>query len=196
MTRQDAPIFRRLQNEDHITAFNCGERYKELNDFIRDDAKHYADAMLAVTYIVEDTGKTAAYLTMANDRIGIEDFGSNNQFNRFRRRSYENSKRIKHYPAVKLCRFAVDLNFNNHGLGTRLLNLVKYLFFEDNKSGCRYITVDAYSEAVDFYEKNGFKRLYEVATSPSPTTDSDTEDLSDKEKTVLMYYDLIALKTN
>jgi GNAT superfamily N-acetyltransferase len=192
MIRRNALIFRRLQNEDHITAFNCGSRYKELNDFIRDDAQHYADAMLAVTYIVEDNGKTAAYFTMANDRIGIEDFGSNNQFNRFRRRSYENSKRIKHYPAVKLCRFAVDLNFKNSGLGTRLLNLIKYFFFEDNKSGCRYITVDARSDAVEFYEKNGFKHLYEEETSTSP----DTEDLSDKEKTVLMYYDLIALKTN
>jgi GNAT superfamily N-acetyltransferase len=191
MIKREAPIFRRLRSDESIIEFDCGKQYKELNDFIINDAHHYADAMLAVTYIVEESGNTAAYFSMANDRIGIEDFDSNNQFNRFRRRSYENSKRIKHYPAVKLCRFAVDSSFKHNGLGTRLMNLIKYYFFEDNKSGCRYITVDARYDAVDFYEKNGFRRLYEMNDS----TDINVTISDETDKTVLMYYDLIALKT-
>lgn len=187
MIKCETPIFRRLRSDERIVEFDCGKQSKDLNDFIINDAHHYADAMLAVTYIVEESGSTAAYFSMANDRIGIEDFDSNNQFNRFRRRSYENSKRIKHYPAVKLCRFAVDSGFKHNGLGTRLLNLIKYFFFEDNKSGCRYITVDARCDAVEFYEKNGFRRLYEMEHS----TDIDA---LVPDETVLMYYDLIALK--
>lgn len=31
-------------------------------------------------------------------------------------------------------------------------------FLEDNRTGCRFITVDAYRGAVPFYEKNGFTR--------------------------------------
>ena len=192
MTEHEAPIFRRLRNGERIITFDCGKQYKELNDFILNDAHHYADAMLAVTYIVEDKGKTAAYLTLANDRIGIEDFDSNNQFNRFRRHSYCNSKRIKHYPAIKLCRLAVDSAFRHQGLGSRLLNMIKFIFFEDNKSGCRYITIDARYDAVDFYEKNGFKRLYEEMPN---STEVDVVDSAINDQTVLMYYDLIALKT-
>ena len=193
MIEHETPVFRRLRNDERIIAFDCGKQYQELNDFILDDAHHYAEAMLAVTYIVEDRDKTAAYFTLANDRIGIEDFDSNNQFNRFRRHSYSNSKRIKHYPAVKLCRFAVDSAFSHKGLGSRLLNLIKYFFFEDNKSGCRYITIDARYDAVDFYEKNGFKRLYEEMPH---SKDVDAPDSANNDQTVLMYYDLIALKTS
>ena len=194
MIKRETPIFRRLRSDESIIEFDCGKQYKELNDFIINDAHHYAEAMLAVTYIVEESGNTTAYFSMANDRIGIEDFDSNNQFNRFRRHSYENSKRIKHYPAVKLCRFAVNSNFKHKGLGTKLLNLIKYFFFEDPKSGCRYITVDARCDAVDFYEKNGFRRLYETKDS----TDINTvvvDETDETDETVLMYYDLIALKT-
>lgn len=33
-------------------------------------------------------------------------------------------------------------------------------FIIDNKTGCRFITVDAYRNAIPFYEKNGFLPLH------------------------------------
>lgn len=42
---------------------------------------------------------------------------------------------------------------------TVLLSFIKRFFFNDNKTGCRFITVDAYSNAVSFYERNKFQHL-------------------------------------
>lgn len=40
-----------------------------------------------------------------------------------------------------------------------MLDFVKTYFVVDNKSGCRFLTVDAYIQAIPFYEKNGFQKL-------------------------------------
>ena len=50
-------------------------------------------------------------------------------------------------------------------VGTFLLNFIKSYFIIDNKTGCRFLTVDAYANAVPFYFKNGFIPLNEDADS-------------------------------
>lgn len=40
-----------------------------------------------------------------------------------------------------------------------LLDFIKLYFLSDNKTGCRFITVDAYLNAVPFYESNDFQHL-------------------------------------
>ena len=62
------------------------------------------------------------------------------------------------------------------------MNFIKLFFLDDNKTGCRYITVDAHINAVSFYTKNGFELLQDVQI---------TESL---DSTVLMFYDLMALR--
>ncbi len=52
-------------------------------------------------------------------------------------------------------------------------------FTTDNRSGCRFITVDAYREAVAFYEKNGFVVAKTV---------EDEEDR--RASTIAMFFDL------
>ena len=97
--------------------------------------------------------------SLANDRISLTDFESKTAFNRFRKRRFVNEKRLKSYPAVKICRFAVDLSMKGQSVGSFLLNFIKSYFLDDNKTGCRFITVDAYAAAVPFYLKNGFVPL-------------------------------------
>ena len=53
--------------------------------------------------------------------------------------------------------------------------IVEQLKDSDNKSGCRFLTVNAYSDAIPFYEKNGFV----------PLNDADVHD-----ETRLLYFDL------
>lgn len=65
--------------------------------------------------------------------------------------------------------------FVHNGVGSQILDFVKALFTTNNRTGCRFITVDAYRAALHFYEQNGFKYL---------TDDDQFED------TRLMYYDL------
>ena len=57
-----------------------------------------------------------------------------------------------------------------------ILNYVKWMFTRNNKTGCRFLTVDAYLDAVPFYEKNGFHRMNAEDNDPH---------------TRLMYYDLM-----
>lgn len=82
---------------------------------------------------------------------------------------------MKSYPAVKICRLGTELSVRGLGIGTSLLNMIKSLFLEDNKTGCRFVTVDAYASAIPFYLKNGFAPL---------TTDDANE------HTRLLYFDL------
>lgn len=142
---------RKLDVNDKVTSFDCGDN--DLNDFILNESYLYRNELLAVTYVIED--KT--------------------EFNRFKKR-FKNSKRLKSYPAVKLCRLAVDESVRHLHLGTKLLNFIKGYFAIDNKTGCRFITVDAYINTIPFYLKNNFLEL----------TTHDKE----ASHTRLLYYDL------
>ena len=72
------------------------------------------------------------------------------------RKRFVNEKRRKHFPAVKIGRFAVDKSYESSGVGRYLISLIKSSTITNQKSGCRFITVDAYNDAIGFYEKNGF----------------------------------------
>ena len=63
-------------------------------------------------------------------------------------------------------------------VGTFLLNFIKSYFIIDNKTGCRFLTVDAYANAVPFYFKNGF--------IPSNEDDADSD-------TRLLFFDLATI---
>mgnify|MGYP000180207873 CR=1 FL=1 len=165
---------RKLDVNDKVTSFDCGDN--DLNDFILNESYLYRNELLAVTYVIEDKqGNVLAYFSLANDKISITEFEDKTEFNRFKKR-FKNSKRLKSYPAVKLCRLAVDESVRHLHLGTKLLNFIKGYFAIDNKTGCRFITVDAYINAIPFYLKNNFLELT----------------MHDKEAshTRLLYYDL------
>lgn len=51
------------------------------------------------------------------DRVSVGDFDSKTEFNRFRKHRFVNEKRLKSYPAVKICRFAVNHCYVGSGIG-------------------------------------------------------------------------------
>ena len=150
---------RRLQQGEKIESFDCGDA--DLNDFIINEAHHYRNALIAVTYVYEhrETGEIVGYFSLANDRVSITDFENKTEFNRFRRHRFVNEKRIRSYPAVKVCRLGVSQSMRGQGVGSVLLDFIKSYFLVDNKTGCRFVTVDAYPNAVSFYEYNDFQPL-------------------------------------
>lgn len=152
-----------------------------MNDFILKESILYRQALLAVSYVMEskqDSSVISAYFSLANDKVSLNDFESKTEFNRFRKHRFVNEKRLKSYPAVKICRLGVDLSMKGQSVGTFLLNFIKSYFVIDNKTGCRFLTVDAYAEAVPFYLKNGFIPLNEE------DADADTR---------LLYFDLATI---
>ena len=112
---------RKLSADEQVKSFNCGDA--DLNDFILNEAAPYRKAMLAVTYVFEDkvTKQAAAFFSLANDKVSLSDFENKSEFNRFRKNRFVNEKRLRSYPAVKLCRFGVDESLKGQSIGTILL---------------------------------------------------------------------------
>lgn len=149
-----------LKQDDCVKTFDYGD--EDLNNFIINEATEFSKALLAVTYVVKEKSpkeKIIAYFSLAADKLAVSDFNSNSEYNRFRKRRFVYEKRIKSYPAVKLCRLGVDTTARKKGLGSIILASITYSLTHGNKFGCRFLTVDAYNTAVPFYEKNGFLPL-------------------------------------
>ena len=164
-----------LQDKERIKSFDCGD--DDLNDFILNTAPLYKSAMLAETFVVEDRhGKVLAYFSLATDKITLSEFEDKTEFNRFRKKNFPNEKRLKAYPAVKICRFAVDVSARNLHLGSSLIQYIKWKVLTEIEIGCRYLTVDAYLDAIPFYIKNDFNIL----------TQSDEQD----QHTRLLFFDM------
>lgn len=65
-------------------------------------------------------------------------------------------KSLRRYPGVLIGRLAVASEFAKQGIGSEVLNMIKYMFVDpENKTGCRFIIVDAVNsqEVLSFYEK-------------------------------------------
>lgn len=98
---------RRINIGDTVITFDCND--EDLNDFLLNEANLYRNALLSVTYVVEnrDTDEVLAYFSLSNDKISISDFESKTEFNRFRKHKFVNEKRLRSYPAIKIGRLAI-----------------------------------------------------------------------------------------
>jgi len=144
----------RLTAETEIKPFDCGDN--DLNDFLNNDAKNYLTSLFAVTYLIQQETETLAYFTLSNDSITRYDVDKS-EWNKLNR-NVANDKRKKRYPTVKLGRLAVATKLAQMGFGKLILWFIKKTYANElQPAGCRFITVDAYTTATDFYQKNGFK---------------------------------------
>lgn len=169
---------RKMLPDENVSEFDCSD--VALNSFIQETAPNFQKALLSVTYVLTlktDPGKVLGFFSLANDSIALSNFSKLAEFKSFRRlRGLHDQKRLRSYPAVKLCRIGVDQSVRGLGAGTMLLDYVKTNLVTDPKSACRFVSVDAYIDVIPFYEKNGFCLL--------------NDDDKDSEKTRLLYFDL------
>ena len=93
------------------------------------------------------------------------------------RKELPHEKHLGSYPAVKIGRLAVSLQHKGEGLGTDIVSAIKQMLVNNTAvSACRFLTVDAYKDALPFYLKNGFRLL--------------VNNIEDESYTVPMYFDL------
>ena len=153
----------RLEEIEHIKPFDCGD--VDLNDFLLNDAKLYSNQLLANTFVLEDDDETIAYYSLLNDKISQTTLSKN--LWRQLRKSIPHAKHFGSYPAVKIGRLAVSKNYHGSGIGTNLVGAIMQLFINQrNNSACRFLTVDAYIDAVSFYERNGFRKMVNDSEIP------------------------------
>ncbi|MBP7526705.1 MAG: GNAT family N-acetyltransferase [Syntrophorhabdaceae bacterium] len=170
----------RLSASDTINHFDCTDT--ELNNFLCDDAIDHIKALLAVTYLLERDGELIGYFSVLNDSIRHKDIPaktpSRSELKRLLRKVPFKKRGYQSHPAVKVGRFAISKDCQSNGLGSKMMDYIKGYFLDNNKTGCRFITVDAYNnpKTLKFYQDNGFDFL---------TSKDETEDNR------LMYFDLI-----
>ena len=186
----DKCTFRLLTRELIATCkpFSCG--YDDLDDYFLKDSPLWADQMYGKTYcfVLKDDPQTiVCAFSLSNETIRV-DLLPNSQKKRFLK-EIPKEKRMRRYPAVLIGRLGVDVQFSNNGIGTELMQILKFWFIEpDNKAAVRYLAVDALNNTrtLNYYEKNGFAYLFK---------DEEQEAVSSKMKLPLktryMYFDLI-----
>lgn len=171
--------------------FDCGD--DDLNGFIKNDAWPHKEHLLAETYLIYPTElfekgrfKPVAFVSFCNDNISMdhkERKGDKKSFFKSAiQKKLPNKKRFrKSYPAVKIARLGVSKNAHGGGIGSHILNMAKKMFLTENRTGCRFITVDAYNNqrTINFYQKNGFDFLWENDR---------------KDETRIMWFDLATYK--
>ena len=142
--------------------FSCGN--EDLDDFFAHDATRYAHFLMGKTYcfrLNSDPSKIVCAFTISNDSIRIYDLPRG-------RRDYMKSlthheKPLRRYPGVLIGRLGVSCDYAGQGIGSEALQFVKGWFFSSsNKTGCRFVIVDAVNEpqVITFYEKNDFHCLF------------------------------------
>ena len=132
-----------------------------------------------------------AAFTVSNASIRVDDLPNS------RKKKLEHDiphrKSCRNYPAVLIGRLGVDENFQSKHLGSEILTFLKYWFVEpNNKTGCRFLLVDAYNSerTIEFYQRNGFKLLF--GTEQQEIEYRRLKDITSL-PTRIMYFDLIVL---
>lgn len=155
----------RVEGGMEIPPFDCGD--DDLNDYLANDVFDYRKKLLSVTNMIVDKSQNVvvAFYSVSNDKVRFEDikkqFKTPSQATKFWKKFIPNSKGKIDIPAVKIGRLGVRVNFSGQGIGSDIMDFIKISFTASNKTGCRFITVDAYTKepTIKFYEKNGFSFL-------------------------------------
>lgn len=153
-------------NKEQCAKFDCGsgEDELDLNDFFANDAIAYQQRLLGKTYMFcsrQNTDEIVTAFTLANDSIRLTNKLAEEYKDVFLEDADLRDKAIKRFPAVLIGRLGTSSKFANHGYGSAVMDFIKNLFRRSNKTGCRFIIVDALNneKTLRYYERNGFKFL-------------------------------------
>lgn len=160
--------------------FDCGD--DDLNSFLLNDSIEQQENLFSVTYIIENETETIAFFTLLNDKVVYteEEISKNAWKKRVGEHVPYEKRGFESFPAMKIGRFGVTSTLQKSGIGRTIIDYIKTLFVTNNRTGCRFITVDAYKDSIGFYKKNLFDFF------PPISSEDEVED----DDTALMFYDL------
>ena len=179
--------------KDSISKFDCG--HTDLNDFFRNDCFKYTNELLGKTYcfvLNDDPNEIVCVFTVANDSIK-QNLLPNSRKKKINA-SIPREKIMRSYPAVLIGRLGVNTKYKKQGIGTELLDFIKFWFIdENNKTGCRFVVVDAYNEecVLGFYRKNGFEFMFSSEEQEKEYLKLKTDY---KLHTRFLYFDLVIIR--
>ena len=147
---------------DICSNFDC--EHSDINDFFHNHCVLYFKELLGKTYVFtlnEDPSTIVCAFTISNDSIKTINLPKSGK--RRLTKKIPHTKHMRSYPAVLIGRLGVNKIFKHQNIGSELMDFIKSWFVNtNNKTGCRYILVDAYNEEspLKYYKKNQFTELF------------------------------------
>lgn len=139
--------------------FTCDD--EDLDEFFAKDCLENQHRLLGKTYLFclkkhPDTIVTA--FSLSNDSIRLTNRITDEYKEQFLDDTDLRDKTLKRFPAVLIGRLGTSKDFAGRGYGTAIMDFIKVLFRTNNRTGCRFLIVDALNrpQTLRYYEKNGF----------------------------------------
>ena len=143
--------YEKLSSKHDLSNFTCG--VDDLDEFLKCDALDQQNQNLNVTYLAVHKNEILGYVSISADKIECKKINKKIEV------------KYPFYPSVKICRLAVNQKYKGIGLGNEILASICGLIKNLSKElGVKFITVDAYLNAYEFYKKNSFtpKRIHNI----------------------------------
>lgn len=147
-----------------VTGFDCSDA--DLNDFLRTDSPQYSLKHLAWTKLALHEKTIVGFLCLSADSISLapdEHWWK-----------AVSPVAIQHIPALKIGRLGISVTRQQQGIGKALVRYavgVASRLNSDSRVGCRFLTVDAYPQSIEFYRGIGFvesqHKLYRKKKNPA-----------------------------
>ena len=148
-------VFSKLTDDSDVSTFSCSDS-KDLEDFLRNDAKTGQHEKIGTTYLVHSGTLLVGFFALSMGCIKSEHVKS---------MSLEIEDPPNNYPALLLARMATKDGLRSQGIGREMLKHVFAVAFKlTDQIGCRFVKVDAKKDerTIQFYKKNGgFVRITE-----------------------------------
>jgi GNAT superfamily N-acetyltransferase len=180
-----------LSKEQSIVDFDCGN--EDLNDFFNNEAIHYQNQLLGQTYFFrhKETEKIVCAFSIAPD--GLKTYNLPGSRRKKVKEYIPREKSLQSYPAFLIGRLGVASEFAKQGIGSQLMEFIKYICFNQYRNLCRFLLVDAYNnpDVLNFYRKNDFMPVFFTEEQEQKYYHRpDTEPL----RTRFLFYDMIHWK--
>lgn len=148
--------FEILTEEHDLSKFECTS--EDLTDFLRNDALKQQNMNLNITQLAVCDGEIVGFVSILTDVIKLNVLDNQEVIDEIKEELnlIGNNNEV---PAIKIGRFAIDKKYAGKSLGKFIFRnvLLSILCLSKNKVGLRFITVEAYASAFNFYvEKNNF----------------------------------------
>lgn len=147
--------FQLLSESHDLSKFECTS--EDLTDFLKNDALKQQNMNLNITHLAICDGEIIGFVSILTDTIKlkvIEDLQLKKEI-----KDELNISENNDLPAIKIGRFAINQKYTKKGLGSFIFRnvLLSILKLSKNKVGLRFITVETYAIAFNFYvDKNNF----------------------------------------
>ena len=175
--------------------FSCDD--DDLDEFFAKDCLLNQQKLLGKTYFFclrsrPDTIVSA--FSLSNDSIRLTNRITDEYKEQFLDDTELHDKTMKRFPAVLIGRLGTNKEFAGKGYGSAMMDFIKVLFRTNNRTGCRFLIVDALNrpDTLHYYEKNDFRYLIEDERLEAKSMGIGVGRLP--LNTRLMYFDLLKLK--